>query len=310
MSLPGVVALSRSAFEDISQEAHQSGYALSNLNFKAMLSLEYLIKNNIPVEVKRWQVSFVNGFVFEYLEVTLRIHSRTQQCSHVLQQSINNRELSRPIVHSLRRSLREVVFNRCGTMSLSSFDFAMLVLQLLEETTYFLQDYRKSDLGDKGLENNRYALYDQPDAALDSAPYWLGKTTKEICDNILPDYQIVHVESITRHDLPRPFRSMQDHIRSALSSQSLKDLEKYIPSDQRRHSSFRLEDAVAYLVKPRITFHGTKREVVRSVVQYGFLKPGDAHPATRIPLIARCGNTYGRGTSPDPSFALLYCSDA
>ncbi|MCJ1385757.1 hypothetical protein MMC17_008881 [Xylographa soralifera] len=312
MSLSGLTALSGPTFEDISEDAYYFGYALLDLKFKGTLSLEYLIKSNVPAEVEQRQVSFVNGFVFEYSEVTLEIHSHSQHCSHALQHSIENRELSRPIVDSLRRSLRENVINRSGNIRLSSFDFAMLVLQLLEETTHFLQNYRKSNLGYQELENNRYSHYRQPDAAPDTAFYWLGKTTKEICDNILPGYQIVHVESIMRRDLSHRFRAMQDHMRSNLSNQSLNNLEKYIPLDRRRHSSFRLEDAVEYLVKPRITFHGTKREVVSSVVQYGFLKPGDAHPATRDILKVRCGNTYGRGiyTSPNPSFALMYSSDA
>ena len=312
MSLLGAVAVFGSAFEDTSEEAHVLDCTTLDLNFKGTMSLESLLKSHIPVEVGQWQISFVNGFVFEYPEVSLRIHSDSQHCSHTLQHSIENHKLSRLIVDSLRRSLRELVINSCGTERLSSFDFAMLVLQLLEETTYFLQEYRKPKLGDKKLENNRYPFYRQPDVAPDNAFYWLRKTTKEICDNILPGYQIVHVESIMRPDLSRRFREMQNHMRSTLSNQSVKTLERFIPPDQRRHSSFRLEDAIEYLVKPRITFHGTKREVVSSVVQYGFLKPGDAHPATRDPLKVRCGNTYGRGiyTSPDPSFALMYSSDA
>ena len=279
MSSSGIVALSGSAFEDILEDAHDYGYALLDLNFKGTLSLEYLIKRNIPADVEQRQVSFVNGFIFGYPEVTLRIHSHSQHCNHALQHSIENCELSRPIVDSLRRSLRESVIDNCGTIRLSSFDVAMLVLQLLEETTHFLQGYRKSRSGNQKLENNRYSLYRQPDTAPDTAFYWLGKTTKEICDNILPSYEIVHVESIMRPDLSRRFRRMQDHMRSTLSSQSLQNLERYVPRDQLHHSSFRLEDAVDYLVKPRITFHGTKREVVfcRSI---------------RLPQAGRCAPCY------------------
>ena len=47
-------------------------------------------------------------------------------------------------------------------------------------------------------------------------------------------------------------------------------------------------------------------------MQYGFLEPGDEHPATGIPLPVECGSTYGRGisTSPNPSFSLRYSGRA
>ncbi|MCJ1405212.1 hypothetical protein MMC11_008439 [Xylographa trunciseda] len=315
MSLAHVTAVSSWTVEELSEESHDPSNALLDLKLKETLSLEDLLKNNIPTSVDQWHISFVNGFVFKYPELSLRVHAGSQHRSHGLQHSIENHELPRLVVDSLRRSLRELVFNSCGTVSLNCFDFTMLVLQLLEETADFLLVYRKSKSGAQELEDHRTPIYRLPNAAPDTAYYWLGKTTKEICNNILPDYRIVHVESIMRSDLSRRFRAIQDHMRYVLSHQSLTTLKRHIPQDYRRNksgNSLQLEDAVEYLVKPRITFHGTKREVVGSVVQYGFLKPGDAHPATGVPLKVRCGNTYGRGiyTSPDPSFSLMYSSDA
>ncbi len=61
------------------------------------------------------------------------------------------------------------------------------------------------------------------------------------------------------------------------------------------------KDSLAnYLVDPRLTFHGTRKDYVASIVRQGFLLPDVNN--------VRCGSTYGRGlySSPNAEFALRY----
>jgi Poly(ADP-ribose) polymerase catalytic domain len=65
---------------------------------------------------------------------------------------------------------------------------------------------------------------------------------------------------------------------------------------------------VKQLALPRLTFHGTRRKYVGSIVRYGFLKPGDRMGSTDESLEVRCGGAYGRGiySSPSASFSITY----
>ena len=56
------------------------------------------------------------------------------------------------------------------------------------------------------------------------------------------------------------------------------------------------------LVQPSVTFHGTFRLVVESIVRYGFIVPGNEIGKTGHKIDALRGCTYGSGvySSPDP----------
>ncbi|KAJ3796024.1 hypothetical protein GGU11DRAFT_171224 [Lentinula aff. detonsa] len=85
----------------------------------------------------------------------------------------------------------------------------------------------------------------------------------------------------------------------------LTELGKFFPPDQRHGvRAGHEEDFVECIVKPKLTFHGTRPDLVPSIVQYGFLKPGSTHPGTGIPLPIRNGSTYGRGIYSSPSSAF------
>ncbi|MCJ1249610.1 hypothetical protein MMC30_006836 [Trapelia coarctata] len=278
----------------------------------SIASLEALVEGNLPSEVERWKISFRNGFVFSYTEFDLRIGSFSRQNGSLFQHAIENRELSRKVVDPLRVLSRQSVSEEGDTARQNSFDFAMLVLRLLEETTSYIQAYRESLPGkNKSSLSHRHPIGRIPDSTSDAAHHYLGKTPKEICADILPGYRIEHVESIIRSDLTRRFQQVQNEMRETLLCKNLQTLRQNIPHDRWRSDGASVEEAVEYLVKPRITFHGTRRSNVASIVQYGFLKPDDIHPFTKQPLRVACGNTYGRGiyTSPDPSFSLLYSDD-
>ena len=188
----------------------------------------------------------------------------------------------------------------------------MLVLLLLEETTCCIREHKISTQGKSyKITPKPQSIYREPDTLPDTAYTWLGKTAKEICKEIMHDYRIVHVETVMRNDLSRRFKETQDRIRASLLRHKLETLMANIPKMNRHNNSggvLQIQEAVDYLVTPRMTFHGARPGVVASIVQYGFLKPGDIHPATKEALGVRCGNTYGRGiyTSPNSSFSFLY----
>ena len=69
----------------------------------------------------------------------------------------------------------------------------------------------------------------------------------------------------------------------------------------RKRGGAKEKDSLAdYLVNPYLTFHGTRRDYVASIVRQGFLIPDAEY--------VRCGSTYGRGiySSPSPQYALSY----
>ncbi|KAJ4489940.1 hypothetical protein J3R30DRAFT_3278078 [Lentinula aciculospora] len=146
------------------------------------------------------------------------------------------------------------------------------------------------------------------DSVANTAQDFLGLTPTQICNDILPEYRVVHVESIIRKDLSQRFSDFQDQLRSKLMQRPLAELRKFVPPDQRHVGASHREDFVEYIVKPKLTFHGTRPDLVPSIVRYGFLKPGSMHPQTGTPLPVRCGSTYGRGiySSPSSAFSLAY----
>lgn len=62
------------------------------------------------------------------------------------------------------------------------------------------------------------------------------------------------------------------------------------------------------LSTPRVTFHGSSRSNIASIVRYGFVVPGDEIGNTGKTLSFFAGATYGVGiySSPDPLFASGY----
>ena len=305
MSSSEISALYNSDNVECLESAISVGHKFIDLRLVRKQNLEDIIKHYIPPIVEQWQVSFTDGFVFSYHELDLKIAPFSDRSIFQPEHNVVNRKMPRNVDDVLRKTLRTAIHDNHGSTNLDDFSFVVIVLCLLEETTHYLGAYRSS-LGD--LQGS---CYRQPDCVLDTASHWLGKTTKEMCQGLLYKYRIVHVESIIRQDLSDRFRDLQESMRELLLKQPLADLKRNIPKEVRRDKgglSTQLEEAVNYLLTPRITFHGTQRDAVASIVQYGFLKPGSRHPTTGLPLGVRCGNTYGRGiyTSPSPAFAQMY----
>ncbi|KAJ3995344.1 hypothetical protein F5050DRAFT_1828343 [Lentinula boryana] len=178
------------------------------------------------------------------------------------------------------------------------------------------QPYLESDGEDQLLFTpipDRACGFSYLDSVSNTAQDCLGVTPTQICNNILPEYRVVHVESIIRKDLSRRFLEFRDQLRSKLMQLPLTELRKFVPPDQQHVKADHEEDFVEYMeyiqvVKPKLTFYESRLDLVPSIVQYGFLKPGSTHPGTDIPLPVRNGSTYGRGiySSPSSAFSLAF----
>ncbi|KAF8855832.1 hypothetical protein BDZ45DRAFT_727889 [Acephala macrosclerotiorum] len=141
-----------------------------------------------------------------------------------------------------------------------------------------------------------------------SADDLLRTSIKKICEGFRETYRILHVEPVTRADLANRFQKRQKAIYDDVVKLPKGELRKYVnPMKIRRGSALDTQEGLAEeICKPRVTFHGTQRHKVSSIVRYGFVKPGDKAGRTKIEV--ECGASFGVGiyTSPDFEYALWY----
>lgn len=145
------------------------------------------------------------------------------------------------------------------------------------------------------------------DAAFDL----LGQTPEQICQGIPEDLRILHIESVVRGDLYVDFLTRKKELRKELLERQLSDLRRSTPLKSRsqiRGRSGEKEMLVEGLLTPRLTFHGTRRDLVPSIIRHGFLLPGDRVPLSTTNTSIRCGSTYDPGiySSPSAAFSLSY----
>lgn len=142
------------------------------------------------------------------------------------------------------------------------------------------------------------------------ATHILGKSPVQICTDILPDWRILHCENNLCDDLKRRFQKQQMSLREKWMKVDLKELRTCAPMQHHRSGTGATarEQLVNYLTIPRLTFHGTRRETVSSIVQHGFLKPDDRHPVSKQPLSVDNESVYGRSrySSPQACYAMMY----
>ncbi|KIK68260.1 hypothetical protein GYMLUDRAFT_35639 [Collybiopsis luxurians FD-317 M1] len=260
-----------------------------------------LIRDHLSDEVTYWQGTISSGLVFYYRQLELHIEGGGYSCRLSPRFKIVSKGLHLDYALQLDMQLKRIEkedleAQRYQHRSLDSFHFATLVLRMVEAASAC-----------QSLSPLPSYAYDL-DSVTNTAKDFLHLTPKQICDEILSDYRILHVESILRNDLSQRFKSYRDHLREKLMTRPLGELQKCVPPEHRRVRGDNVEDLADYIVKPKLTFHGTRADLVPSIVQYGFLKPGSTHPGTGFPLPVRCGSTYGRGvySSPNAAFALQY----
>lgn len=275
-----------------------------------------MIEKNVPSDVVNWDYSDENEWIFEYPEIIVRIKVSSGSSSFLLPIDIVNREygLERKFIDPIRSSIRDMVKEQ-GPQMTTFYDFAFLILRVLEELSSYLVIRRAdpvlTEVGkgwDASQVKNWEDVVDNPfgvdlRSIKQTAQYILQKTPEQICAKISPHFRVLHVESVLRTDLVDRFFRCRAKMRRILRTRNTSELARSTPREIHQH-----EDMVDFLTKTRVTFHGTTRNVVRSIVRYGFVKPGENIGNTGAKLGVRCGNTYGCGiySSPDPNFSLAY----
>lgn len=127
------------------------------------------------------------------------------------------------------------------------------------------------------------------DAAFDL----LGQTPQQISQGIPEYFRILHIESVVRGDLYVDFLTRKKELRKELLERQLSDLRRSTPLKSRaqiRGGSVEKEMLVDGLLTPHLTFHGTRRDLVSSIICHGFLLPGDRVPLSNTNTSIRCAS--------------------
>ncbi|KAJ6442415.1 parp domain-containing protein [Purpureocillium lavendulum] len=277
----------------------------------------------------RWDSPLESTISFEYDEMTLHV---TPGPAYPVAQpawEIVNRSMPIDAVDGLRRRLRGIiaeghVVNTAERLRAwvaacdgREFDYSKVITLMADEARRALAVFRiererktptkrrKSPASQLGFDMKR-GVDIQMLSSSELALRYLGKTPQDVAAMIPPQYRVQHIEEVIRKDLAVGFDQAHAQLRAQLSELPLRVLRRHAPPQMCR--STRVSDYVEHLSRPRLTFHGTQRRFVSSIVRHGFLRPGMRDPSTGAAHAVRCGATYGRGiySSPDAGFGLAY----
>ncbi|KAI1095887.1 ADP-ribosylation [Rostrohypoxylon terebratum] len=300
---------------------------LVELSLLRDFEIDELVNAELLSRAKQLKTPLDQEIIFEHKELNLHVTAGPIYPAVSIAWKIENITLPREVVDDLRAQLRQIVCAAAVTNNISKwrareesafgiFEPTMAVLQLAEKTKTCLESWRQkmADAQRESLHEKSYLPFEtklekleKPEMAIGDIGYhYLQKTPQEICSEIPSNYRILHVEEVLRADLVHRFHKKQEKMRNELSKISYKELRKHVPPNLQNIG--RKDVWVDHLVKPHLTFHGTARQHVPSIVRYGFLQPGKKKPGTDELHEIRCGSTYGRGiySSPNPDFSLSY----
>ncbi|KAK6502811.1 hypothetical protein TWF481_007856 [Arthrobotrys musiformis] len=307
--------------------------------------IDLLVSSSLLPESDRFDPSLHEVLNFPHQELILTLTTGPHYPVLPLSYTVQNLTLPRLVIDNLRIELRKIMVGFCEGESITRwikraenenygiYEPDNIALSLATTTNEHLKTYRASllskqspsgplDITSATLTSRSQIL--SSENGVDVTTYitpptikeLLGKAIPEICETIPTNYRILHVENILKPRLYADFHAVQSSIRTRLLTLSTSQLKKVVPQQYHRQSKTsgsladrrEKESLATYLTTPKITFHGTPRANIPSIVKHGFLRPGDINPATSQPLEVRCGNTYGRGiyTSPSPQFSLAY----
>ena len=285
--------------------------------FNALLN-QHLLTEDWTCDASGWTFR-LNDVVIEVINVNLE----------AMQVFATSNTMSRRFLDPLRAELRHTL-DICPDPDWNTTGFAITLLQLVEEAAYW-QLLWQSQAAPKNRDpletkkplqgwdsravrawntvvGNPYGvdLSSIEDTALDL----LGKPIADICSQVSKDYRILHVEPVFRSDLVAKFLQQRDKIHSDLLTMHHQELRESVSEQRIKRGSG--EDTVKglarELARPSVTFHGAPRQVIQSIVRYGFIIPGSEIGHTGKQLEVRCGSTFGNGiyTSPDALYASHY----
>ena len=308
---------------------------LTQLSLMREEEIDALVEQGLLSGEQRWEPELHDGFHFAHPELNLVIKTGDSYPAEPLDYCVENLTLPRLAVDDLRITLRQIAIadNENNRLKASNardepdtcghFDFVMTSVHLASKTGEYLEAFRTKiqenveQARNKGAFDEELGLNLKSIVADHSIKSILDKTPEEICEGLPGEFRVLHIESIVRDDLIKSLFAVQAQIREELERVPLRDLRaRRLPSElraaQRLGGVNRKEDVIEQLVKPQITYHGTRRDYVPSIVRQGFLLPGARDKLSGERHEVRCGSTYGRGiySSPSSAFALSYTGSA
>ena len=206
------------------------------------------------------------------------------------------------------------------------FERTMLVFKLVSHTREFLGKHQVREMERLHLYHRRAPpperrkdkiqqkrIAQEVKSSSEVARELLGPPGK-IVENIPSWMRVLHVEEILRGDLAKKFKKKRAEMRDEISRLSATSVSRFLPPGVKAH---RRADAIDRVLEPRLTFHGTKRSNVPSIVRHGFLKPETVLPGRQRRKDephthqVQQGCTYGRGiySSPSAEYCLSYSGE-
>jgi len=285
-----------------------------------------ILDKHLPRQVVRWECDVESGWVFELEELVIEIENIGVEPVNI---RVRNLAIHRTLVDPLRRTLRHILSWPLESR-LDMGGFAIILLRIVEEAISVVQDWKrlitkrseKSTINTKGWNLKDIhttaaikGLYENPlgadlDSIDNSGDDVLGTSIKQVCEQFPDGYRILHVEPVFRANLVCRFQEQQRMMYEQMCEMPFSDLRQCVSRDKVSSNSplNTKEGLAAELCKPVVTFHGTNRHVVSSIVRHGFIKPGDRIGQRGEALDIRCGSSFGIGiySSPSAEYALWY----
>ena len=283
-----------------------------------------ILYSHIPDQVIRWDCTEDFGWIFELEDLVLDVENIGVDPIHV---RVTTLTMPRAYVDPLRQRLRRIVSGPIETRH-DMLGFATILLRLVEEAVIFIQAWEKADLRKKQktkmeprgwdpLQINQVSAiqnlyWNDRGADLDtvdtSGEALLGRSIKKICEQIPEGFRILHVEYVLRQDLASRFLKRQGEMIEEVREMSYQRLRECVDPSLIPHRSSldNKKDLAREICKTRVSFHGTKLHDVRSIVRWGFVKPGEKAGENTVGMAY--GSSFGVGvySSPEPEFSLMY----
>lgn len=279
-------------------------------------TLKELLETHLPYDVE-WSASEDSwSFDFTELEVTISIADSITVTAH-------SGILPRRRLDPLRLELRGILSDTLCYSAWDTMSFGVMLLQLVEEASRHLQEFRESQSKkkedptgwDAASIDNMSTILENPhgvdlSSIKDTAIHLLGQPIFEILKDVPDELRVLHVEPVFRSDLVRRFLERQERIRKDLLSIGHNELRRCVSRADLQSGKITntVEGMADYLSKATVTFHGSPRSRIASIVRHGLAVPGQKIGRTEETLEVRCGASYGMGiySSPSLSYASSY----
>jgi hypothetical protein len=218
----------------------------------------------------------------------------------------------------LRQALRDIVQAALSEPAWSTMSFGVMLLQLGEEALAHVEAFAGPSGWDATSGDWQSVLSNSAGVDLhtvnDTAQFLLGKSITQILADLPEELHVLHVEPVFRDDLVAKFTHKRRKMREHLATMSCSSLRQCVDKTQLRgngNTQSRAETMADILTTPKVTFHGAPRNVMQSIVRYGFVIPGQKIGETGVANGIVCGASFGIGvySSPSIEFASTYAYD-